>query len=298
VQALTISTGQTRTIATLAVELNFARPQWLPDGQHVLVTMQEAGNPEGGKIYLLDAQAPNEPQPLGSGVGAIWRPKPSSAFTTVPLELNQINIPALNGQAFQGRIQEAVLASLSAPWWSVGPRHAELTAGDFTIWVYAADDLDLKQFKADLQARNPHIAPYEFPGINAQQMFVQQLAFVEFQGGVGVRYLTTYAQASYPYSDASLFYQFAGVTNDGRYYIFMRGKTVPPTGVLMSGNFDSQQGYANIPPLNTVSAETWQAAIEAFNRQAEEKLAQAPGDQFNLPLNVLDEFVRGINITP
>ena len=57
--------------------------------------------------------------------------------------------------------------------------------------------------------------PY-LPPPNAQQMYYAQPTYIDFQNGVGVRYLTQFTQAPVPVEPV---YTFQGLTNDGQYYI-------------------------------------------------------------------------------
>lgn len=57
------------------------------------------------------------------------------------------------------------------------------------------------------------------PVKNAAQVFATQLRFVEFENGVGVRYLTRYAQAPFVTDNQYLFYSFQGLTYDNAYYV-------------------------------------------------------------------------------
>lgn len=57
------------------------------------------------------------------------------------------------------------------------------------------------------------------PVFNAAQVLIAQPRYVEFENGLGVRYLTYFAQDAYPLSDTSVFYTFQGLTLDSQYYV-------------------------------------------------------------------------------
>jgi putative hemolysin len=57
------------------------------------------------------------------------------------------------------------------------------------------------------------------PLFNAGQLLHTQVAFVSFQSGQGVRYLTEYAQYYAPINNTDLFYTFQGLTADERFYV-------------------------------------------------------------------------------
>ena len=57
------------------------------------------------------------------------------------------------------------------------------------------------------------------PLFNAGQLLHTQVAFLDFQNGEGVRYLTEYAQYYAPINNTDLFYTFQGLTDDGQFYV-------------------------------------------------------------------------------
>ena len=105
------------------------------------------------------------------------------------------------------------------------------TFHDPRIYVYSVADLQaagdwMPDFIADQQqvlAERPD--PSAFPGIpilppfNAAAMTRAQVAYLDFQNGSGVRFVTQYGQAFYPISNHDLFYTFQGYTNDGAYQV-------------------------------------------------------------------------------
>jgi hypothetical protein len=57
------------------------------------------------------------------------------------------------------------------------------------------------------------------PPPNGSQVFHAQEAYLTFEGGKGIRYLTIFNQEPREINNAELFYTFQGLTDDGRYYI-------------------------------------------------------------------------------
>lgn len=57
------------------------------------------------------------------------------------------------------------------------------------------------------------------PPFNAGQLLHTQVAFVNFQNGRGLRFLTEYAQYAAPVNNTDLFYTFQGLTDDGQTYV-------------------------------------------------------------------------------
>jgi hypothetical protein len=60
--------------------------------------------------------------------------------------------------------------------------------------------------------------PY-LPLVNAAQVLASQPAYLAFQNGAGMRYLTALAQEVIPVTNRALFYTFQGLTDDGAYYV-------------------------------------------------------------------------------
>ncbi len=57
------------------------------------------------------------------------------------------------------------------------------------------------------------------PLVNAAQVFCTQPAYVDFEGGKGIRYVTAFSQSPEPVSDLPVFYTFQGLTDDGEHYV-------------------------------------------------------------------------------
>lgn len=134
----------------------------------------------------------------------------------------------------------------------------------------------------------PHI-----PFFNAGQVFAAQIKTVQFQNGSGVRFLTEYAQDFAPINNKDMFYQFQGLTNDGKYYILAilpashsllaadeKPETIPPTGGIPFPGFDDQP------------------ALEAYYPAVENLLNSAAPESFNPALGTLDALIQSIAITP
>ncbi len=94
--------------------------------------------------------------------------------------------------------------------------------GDYqAISQPAADMIEkLQLLLANPPAEVAHDAGLPFlPFWMAAQVFNSNVEFLDFQNGSGVRYLTMYAQASYPVDNYNIFYTFQGLTADNSRYI-------------------------------------------------------------------------------
>ncbi len=54
---------------------------------------------------------------------------------------------------------------------------------------------------------------------NAARMYTSNVAYLQFQNGEGIRFLTQYGQAVSPLGWPMMFYTFQGITDDGRYLV-------------------------------------------------------------------------------
>ena len=86
------------------------------------------------------------------------------------------------------------------------------------------------------------------PLFNAAQVFHTTPVYLDFQNGMGVRYLTQFDQAYMPITNHSLFYTFQGVTADGLYHVAL---ILPITNLSLpadeSGVTDWQSFANNFP---------------------------------------------------
>ncbi len=127
------------------------------------------------------------------------------------------------------------------PPWEVGPEYTRIdffsyqSAGETfhkpQLIIYPADQSaqlnpgaaeKITMLKLTLSTRespsSDEILPF-LPLWNAGQVFHSNFAYLDFQNGSGIRYLTQYGQDVYPINNYSLFYTFQGLTSDERFYI-------------------------------------------------------------------------------
>jgi hypothetical protein len=79
------------------------------------------------------------------------------------------------------------------------------------------DRLDELRATIDNQPADPEVYVSHF--FNAMQYFAAQEAYVDFQNGSGVRYISQYGQAAVPIGYPEMFYTFQGLTDDNAHYI-------------------------------------------------------------------------------
>ena len=122
--------------------------------------------------------------------------------------------------------------------WEIVPQHVVLNFDGYVlpdafhnpaIIVYPADEFaamseiaagTISDLRNLLQAKPPSPEHIPFlPVWNAAQFLQANVAYIDFQNGTGVRFLTQYGQAANPINNHDLFYTFQGLTHDSRYYV-------------------------------------------------------------------------------
>ena len=142
----------------------------------------------------------------------------------------------------------------------------------------------LRQFLADRPAE-PEEIPF-LPLWNAGQLMQTQVAYLNFQNGSGVRFLSEYAQYYAPINNTDMFYTFQGLTVDGQYYIAavlpVSHPTLPPdSSEIPGGDFDA---FAD----NYLS----------YIADIEQQLAAADPASFAPSLALLDGMIQSISVAP
>jgi len=184
-------------------------------------------------------------------------------------------------------------------WWSV-PEHRSFT---FNNWILADSFLEAC-FKiypvADFQDINPGVGvrldalqtvladkPINGDGapvvdvFNAGQMYKSNVAYLQFQNGEGIRFLTQYGQALSPLGRPMMFYTFQGLTEDGVYVI---SAMLPAT-------------HPSLPPADQVTmdqafSDNW----ENYVAETETMLNAEPDNMFMPPLALLDKMFQSLTI--
>ncbi len=157
---------------------------------------------------------------------------------------------------------------------------------------YPAMQAELARLRTFLNQRPPELAGLgenlpALPPINAAQIIRAQVAYLEFPGGKGLRYVTQHDQAFLPINNRELFYTFQGLTDDGQYYVSVR---LPVTHPDLIDRFDPD----NIPA-------DFQAAMDANDPESylqpiADLLNAADPSDFRPDLAQLDAFIQSIRI--
>lgn len=142
---------------------------------------------------------------------------------------------------------------------------------------------DLRQFLGDRPA-TPEAIPF-LPLFNAGQMMRAQVAYVDFQNGTGVRFLTQYAQAYLPINNHELFYTFQGLTDDGENYV---AAILPVSHTALPADQTAYEG-----DLDTLAQD-----FDAYIADVEQQLNTQAASSFTPDLGLLDAMIQSLEVGP
>lgn len=212
--------------------------------------------------------------------------------------------------ALAGKIPAVLNEQQGAPW-EIAPEHIKFELDGYSLYdtfhepyilVYPAQDFaalnevvgnNITRVQALVSGTAAPIAENlpSIPYFNAGQLFAAQIQIIHFANGSGVRFLTEYGQYFATANNHDLFYQFQGLTSDGKYYIIAvlpashpllafdeKPETVPPAGGIPF------PGYDNESALTTYYTDV----VNLLNSTASEKFTPA--------LTNLDALIQSLNI--
>jgi len=240
-------------------------------------------------------------------------PSPQPAGTDISYGNIRFRLPqAVAASALAGTIPAVLNDQQGAPW-DIAPAYVKFeldgyflqnTFHDARILVYPAPETAAlgangASTLAKLQAiLDGSAAPNEgnLPGIpffNAGQLFAAQIRTIPFQSGMGVRFLTEYGQYYATANNTDLFYQFQGLTSDGKYYIIA---ILPVSHPLLAANEKPDafipQGGISFPGYEN------ETAVTTYYNEVIILLDSAAPDSFTPALGTLDALIQSITITP
>jgi hypothetical protein len=125
------------------------------------------------------------------------------------------------------------------------------------------------------------------PPMNAAQVFYSNAEVLEFKNGKGLRYLTAYYQDYSPVTNEYLMYTFQGITADGRHYVSV---SVPVY-------------YLGLPANHEVFYHSYKEDAGELKNNYQDYMAkiarmlnESAQNEFNPPLNALDEMIRSLQV--
>ena len=141
----------------------------------------------------------------------------------------------------------------------------------------------VSQLRALLEARPalPAGAPPFLPVFNAAQLGQAKMAFLDFQNGSGIRFLTQFGQAFWPFNNRGMVYAFIGLTDDGRYLV----------SALMPLAHPALDIYDDFQP-----ADDFYDDAETFLRGQVDMLNAQPDSSFLPSLELLDDLLASVRV--
>jgi hypothetical protein len=204
----------------------------------------------------------------------------------------------------------AVTDPSSAPSWDLAPEHLAFTLTGYQVsdkqvkpqvFVYPADDFAKVSSNAAEQIQKiKNLTPGStltqdampvVPFFNAAQQIASHMQVIDFKNGRGVRFLTQYAQYPAPINNHDLFYQFQGLTNDGKYYVVA---VLPVTSSILAEEEkpDSPVPSGGVPLPAGVTPD------QAYYDSVTKALDAMYEDSFNPSLFQLDALIQSITVAP
>ncbi len=201
--------------------------------------------------------------------------------------------------------------------WAVAPAHIEFTLDNYNlpadhfsqvfIDVYPAQEyasmydgarISLQRLQAILSSPSSPLTNENLPQVpnfNAASMFAAQAKLIQFKNGSGARFVTQYGQAVGPINNSATFYNFEGLTNDGKYYIIV---VLPIQAPLLANGIDPNAplpaGGVPFPDYNSPDATVFNNYYQAIT----DKMNATSPDSFAPSIIILDALIQSITITP
>jgi hypothetical protein len=143
----------------------------------------------------------------------------------------------------------------------------------------------LRQLLAERPAAFPQEMPF-LPVVNAAQIIHVKHAYLDFQNGSGVRYLTQHDQAFLPINNEELIYTFQGLTSDGSHFIVV---TMPISHPSLPDDHTQVPGGDLTAFANN---------FESYLADVVAQLESAAPDSFTPSISLLDTMVQSLLVNP
>ncbi len=136
----------------------------------------------------------------------------------------------------------------------------------------------------------PHV-----PFFNADAMIAAQAQRLHFQNGDGVRMVSQYGQAVMPIANAGTFYQFIGLTSDGKYVVIA---VLPVHASILPDKEDpaSPVPAGGVPFPDIASSDP--SVFTAYFQAVGDRLNSMDPASFEPSLVTLDSLMQSISVQP
>ncbi len=155
-----------------------------------------------------------------------------------------------------------------------------------------AERINSLQILLAAKPANPDTIPF-LPIFNAAQVFRTKVAYLPFQNGEGVRFLTEYAQYYAPVNNTDLFYGFQGLTSDGKYLVSI---ILPVNAAYLQAAWDSTSVPSGGIVAPSFDDPNLDAAMDAYYASMLDLLNNTPDAEFTPSLECLDQFIQSLQI--
>lgn len=267
-------------------------------------------------ILACNFRSPLNPAPVNNAPTNISGPPSQPAPQGAAVSFANVSFVIPEGLA-SGALSESVPAAdaQSGPPWEAAPASLRFTLQGYPlqakffqpkIFVYPAQDyaavndgaqISLQQLQTVLSNPATPLQGENLPQVPAfnAQMIAFQARITEFKSGAGVRVIAEYSQAVMPINNQEIFYQFIGLTRDGKYLVIA---VLPVNAPFLAATDDPAAavpaGGVAFPDINTGQA----ADFEAYYRAVTDKMNATDPSLFTPNLGILDELIQSISVNP
>ncbi len=267
-------------------------------------------------ILACNFGSPLNPAPVNNAPTNISGPPSQPAPQGAAVSFANVSFVIPEGLA-SGALSESVPAAdaQSGPPWEAAPASLRFTLQGYPlqakffqpkIFVYPAQDyaavndgaqISLQQLQTVLSNPATPLQGENLPQVPAfnAQMIAFQARITEFKSGAGVRVIAEYSQAVMPINNQEIFYQFIGLTRDGKYLVIA---VLPVNAPFLAATDDPAAavpaGGVAFPDINTGQA----ADFEAYYRAVTDKMNATDPSLFTPNLGILDELIQSISVNP
>jgi hypothetical protein len=133
------------------------------------------------------------------------------------------------------------------------------------------------------------------PFPDAHDAFRARLKYLRFKNGSGVAYLTQSQQDEDYVSNGRLTYEFRGLTDDGRHYVYASLPAAAPF-LAADANAAGREGYRRPDSFDGPDRPAKLRAYRAYVARVRRRLERLPPDRFAPSLRLVDEMLSSLEI--
>jgi len=287
-------------------------------GGMLLLVALACSLPAGGYVTPTAAPPESQGEPPATQALATQSPATVASVTDIPPTVEptstigplftfswlRINIPVVVASGGLSDVIPGVSNTADAPPWEIAPLHEEVPLTGYALsntfheprfYIYPVQDfIALDPAFADtvatlqaILAQRPADPPFvpSLPPWNAGRIFHALPDYIEFQNGVGIRFIAQYGQSFMPVNNHELFYMFQGLTADGRDWV---------AAVLPIRHPSLPSGEEPLPS----DFESFAANYETYSQSIRADLESQPLDSFNPSIQLVDAMLSSMQVGP